>query len=46
MGRGKKGTARASIKQFDGNAQSLLGNPDCTPGYDNNEGRRSVAVSA
>jgi cation diffusion facilitator CzcD-associated flavoprotein CzcO len=27
------------VKQFEGAAQGLLGSPDCTPGYYNNEGR-------
>jgi cation diffusion facilitator CzcD-associated flavoprotein CzcO len=27
------------VKMFDGNSGSFLGNPDCTPGYYNNEGK-------
>jgi hypothetical protein len=30
---------QAWVGTFDTNAQSFLGNPDCTPGYYNNEGR-------
>jgi cation diffusion facilitator CzcD-associated flavoprotein CzcO len=29
---------QAWVKQFEGAAQGLLGSPDCTPGYYNNEG--------
>jgi cation diffusion facilitator CzcD-associated flavoprotein CzcO len=30
---------QAWVGNFDGNQQSFLGSPDCTPGYYNNEGR-------
>jgi hypothetical protein len=30
---------QAWVARLDGNLQSFLGNPDCTPGYYNNEGR-------
>ena len=30
---------QAWVALLDGNSQSFLGNPDCTPGYYNNEGR-------